>query len=74
MDEPGMVWGVEVTHEKATQIRGWRVGAQLTWRDVAQEASDAWGLHHGSNQEFGQRLCKAAASVLGEDPHREPWN
>jgi hypothetical protein len=46
----------------------------MSWRAVAQAASDAWGSDHGSIQLFGEELCCAAAGVLGEDPGSEPWN
>ncbi|MET7437042.1 MULTISPECIES: hypothetical protein [unclassified Streptomyces] len=63
-----------VTVEMAVQIRGWRVDDDYSWRAVAQAASELWGSGHGGNQLHGRHLCAAAAEVLGEDPHQEPWN
>ncbi|MFE2597802.1 hypothetical protein [Streptomyces sp. NPDC057617] len=63
-----------ITPEMAVQIRTWRVDEEFSWRAVAQAASDLWGSGWGSNQLFGADLCVAAAKVLGEDPHQEPWN
>jgi hypothetical protein len=64
----------EITREKALQIRRWRVDDEMTWRSVAQAASDLWGSRYGSNQLYGMDLCRVAAYVLGEDPDRDPWN
>ncbi|WP_405987379.1 hypothetical protein [Streptomyces sp. NBC_00872] len=63
-----------ITPEMAVQVRTWRVDEEFSWRAVAQAASDLWGSGWGSNQLFGEDLCVAAAKVLGEDPHQEPWN
>lgn len=63
-----------LSEERAKQIRKWRVEDEMTWRAVAQAATDAWGSAHGSNQLFGEELCHAAAVMLGEDPSSEPWN
>lgn len=63
-----------ITPEMAARIRTWRVDEDLSWRAVAQAASDLWGSGFGSNQLYGEDLCVAAAKVLGEDPHQEPWN
>jgi hypothetical protein len=60
--------------EMAVQIRRWRVDEDFTWRAVAQAATDLWGSEYGSNQLFGEDLCVAAAKMLGENPHKEPWN
>lgn len=60
--------------ERAAQVRNWRVEHEMTWRAVAQAATDAWGSAHGSNQVFGEELCHAAAVMLGEDPFSGPWN
>lgn len=67
--EPGAI-----TPEMAARIRTWRVDEDLSWRAVAQAASGLWGSGFGSNQLYGEDLCVAAAKVLGEDPHQEPWN
>jgi hypothetical protein len=64
----------ELTSERVAQIRAWRVDQEMTWRGVAQAATDAWGSDHGSNQLAGRELCRAAATALGEDPYSEPWN
>ncbi|MFF0413128.1 hypothetical protein ACFYUY_22135 [Kitasatospora sp. NPDC004745] len=63
-----------LTPEMAARIRTWRVDEEYSWRAVAEAASELWGSKWGSNQLFGADLCEAAARVLGEDPHREPWN
>lgn len=63
-----------ITREMAVQIRTWRVDEDLSWRAVAQAATDLWGSAYGSNQLYGEDLCQVAAQVLGEDPYREPWN
>ncbi|UWE08218.1 hypothetical protein [Actinacidiphila bryophytorum] len=63
-----------ITPEMAVRIRVWRVVEELSWRAVAQAASDLWDAEYGGNQLYGRDLCAAAAKVLGEDPHREPWN
>ncbi|QXE34610.1 hypothetical protein KQY30_10280 [Streptomyces sp. GMY02] len=63
-----------ITPEMAVQIRTWRVDEEFSWRAVAQAASDLWSSQWGSNQLFGEDLCVAAAKMLGEDPHQEPWN
>lgn len=64
----------KVTPEMAVQIRTWRVDEDFSWRAVAQAASELWGSGFGSNQLHGEDLCVAAATMLGEDPYREPWN
>lgn len=63
-----------LTAERAAQVRSWRVKQGMSWRAVAQAATDAWGSQHGSNQLFGQELCQAAATMLGERFSTEPWN
>ena len=63
-----------ITTEMAVQIRTWRVREGFSWRAVAQAASELWGSEYGSNQLYGEDLCVAAARVLGENPHQEPWN
>lgn len=68
-----VVWGLEVTAERADQVRSWRSQEDGTWRVVAGLASDAWG-GPGPNQLFGRDLCEAAAGRLGEDPNAPPWN
>ena len=74
MDEGTAVWGIPLTGEKAKQIRSWRVDRQLTWRSLAAVASAEWELNYGSNQLFGQGLCRAAARLLGEDPQGRLWS
>lgn len=64
----------ELTSEQVAQIRAWRVDQEMTWRAVAQAATDAWGSDHGSSQLAGEELCRAAAIALGEDPASDPWN
>jgi hypothetical protein len=64
----------DLTREQVAQIRAWRVDQGMTWRAVARAATDAWGSPHGSNQLYGEDLCIAAATALGEDPTKEPWN
>jgi hypothetical protein len=64
----------KLTSKHVAQIRAWRVDQEMTWRAVAQAATDAWGSDHGSNQPAGEELCCAAAIALGEDPNSEPWN
>lgn len=63
-----------VSAERAKQVRCWRVKHEMTWRAVAQAATDAWGSDYGSNLLFGEELCRVAAVLLGEDPSSEPWN
>jgi hypothetical protein len=63
-----------VSAERAEQVRCWRVNHEMTWRAVAQAATDAWGSDYGSNQLFGEELCRLAAVMLGQDPSSEPWN
>lgn len=63
-----------VTVERAKQVRSWRVEDEMSWRAVAQAATDAWGSDYGSNQLFGEELCRAAAVMLGDDPSSEAWN
>ena len=64
----------KLTSKQVTQIRGWRVDQEMTWRAVAQAATDAWGSDHDSNQLAGEELCRVAAIALGEVPNSEPWN
>lgn len=68
------VWGIEVTEERAREVRRWRVDLDSTWRGVAWEAEEAWATRLGSNQLFGMDLCEASALMLGENPAAEPWN
>lgn len=63
-----------LTVERTRQVRIWRVDQEMTWRAVALAATDTWGSEHGSNQLFGEELCRAAATALGENPLSEPWN
>lgn len=63
-----------ITTEMAVRIRAWRVDEEFSWRAVAHAASELWGSAYGSNQIYGRDLCTAAALVLGENPHEEPWN
>lgn len=64
----------DLTTEQVAQIRAWRVDEEMSWRAVAQAATDTWGSSYGSNQLFGEDLCRAAAEALGEDVAKEPWN
>ncbi|WP_042377828.1 hypothetical protein [Streptacidiphilus melanogenes] len=72
--KPNLVDPATITTEMAAQIRAWRVDGDYTCRAVAQAATDLWGSEHGSNQLYGQDLCAAAATALGEDSSKEPWN
>ncbi|GLY78288.1 hypothetical protein [Actinoallomurus iriomotensis] len=65
---------MKLTSTQVAQIRVWRVDQEMTWREVARAAADAWGSDHGGNQRVGEELCRAAALALGEDPNAEPWN
>jgi hypothetical protein len=67
------VWGVELTLDRARQVRQWRIDDN-SWRGVAHEADKAWGTKHDGNQMYGRDLCNASARMLGEDPDAEPWN
>lgn len=64
----------DLTTEKAAQVRRWRIDEDMSWRAVAQAASDLWGSDYGSNQIYGMDLCAVAAVLLGEDPDKDPWN
>ncbi|MEV3997481.1 hypothetical protein AB0K62_17655 [Streptomyces halstedii] len=46
----------------------------LTWRSVAQAATDLWRSGWGSSQIYGRDLCAVAARMTGENPDEEPWN
>ncbi|GGQ91988.1 hypothetical protein [Kitasatospora griseola] len=63
-----------MTPEMAAQIRAWRCDEDYSRRTVAQAATDLWGSDWGSNQLYGEDLCRAAAKLLGENVDREPWN
>ncbi|MER7313759.1 MULTISPECIES: hypothetical protein [Streptomyces] len=63
-----------VTPRMAAQIRTWRVDDDLTWRSVAQAATDLWRSEWGGSQIYGRDLCAVAARMTGEDPDEEPWN
>lgn len=67
-------WLIEVTRERAEQIRVWRVDEGCTWRGVASAATVAWAIREEANQMLGVELCQAAARVLGEDARKDPWN
>lgn len=68
------VWGLDLTPERARQVRQWRVEQDCTWRVVAHNADEAWGTDSKGNQLYGQDLCEQSACLLGEDPHSDPWN
>ncbi len=63
-----------INRPRARDVRQWRVGLALSWRGVAATASAAWRLSYGDNQPFGMALCKAAATLLDENPDAAPWN
>jgi hypothetical protein len=67
-------WGLELTLERAQQIRTWRCLDDCTWRAVAAHADEAWGTAWDGNQLYGRDLCEASARLLGEDPAADPWN
>ena len=64
----------DLTIEMAAQIRRWRIDEDMSWRAVAEAASDLWGSDYGSNQIYGMDLCAVAADMLGEDSGKDPWN
>ena len=68
------VWGVELTLDRARQVRQWRVDQECTWRAVAAHADAAWGTDWKGNQLYGMELCERSAHLLGENPNAEPWN
>jgi hypothetical protein len=71
----GWVTGDTVTEEQAREVRSWRVDADMSWRDVADEAEAAWGVNSfGGNQLYGLALCWLSAKRLGEDPDADPWD
>ena len=77
MPEPGMtaeVWGVELTHDRARQVRQWRCTEGCTWRAVAARADAAWGTAWNGNQLYGMELCESSALLQGENPAADPWN
>jgi hypothetical protein len=67
-------WGVELTADRARQVRQWRIVPECTWREVAALADEAWGTEWDGNQLYGHDLCRASAQLLGENPDAEPWN
>jgi hypothetical protein len=67
-------WKLEITRERAGQIRVWRVDELCSWRGVASAATVAWATHEETSQMLGVELCRAAADLLGEDHRKEPWN
>lgn len=63
-----------LTKERAQQVRAWRAEG-CTWRKVAELAHDAWGDWMVSgHQLYGEQICYLSATLLGEDPHEDPWN
>lgn len=50
--------------ERVLLVKKLRTGGH-TWRMVAEDCSEAWGLPYGSNQIWGMDLCRAAAELLG---------
>jgi len=66
-------WGVELTLERAEQVKRWRTTDEdLTWRGTAYVAAAVWGCHdYASNQLFGKDLVEASARMLGEEG--EDW-
>lgn len=67
-------WDLELTPERAQQVRQWRAGQGCTWRAVAAHADATWDTAWNGNQLFGMDLCEASARMLGENPAAEPWN
>lgn len=69
------VWDlIDVTPERAAQIRQWRIDdPDLSWRGTAGMATAQWTDQKDTNQLLGRDLCRAAAQLLGEDPNDEPW-
>lgn len=63
----------ELSREQIARIRYWRVEQEYSWRGVAESATEEWGSEFGSNQLFGEELCRATAEALGEDPFAAPW-
>lgn len=74
MRHSSYIYAADLTSDQTQQIRAWRVDEEMSWRAIAQAASDTWGMPYGSNQLFGEDLCRAAAEALGEDFTKEPWN
>lgn len=65
-----------LTKERAELVKAWRTKG-ASWRWVASKAYYVWDepswLCEG-HQIYGMRLCEVAATLLGEDPSKEPWN
>lgn len=59
---------------RAREIRTWRVGLALSLRGVAGTASAAYRVSYGDRHSFGLALCRAAATLLGENPDDAPWS
>lgn len=70
----GAVRPADLTVEQARLIRSWRVDEDYPYRSVAQAATDLWGSGWGSNQAFGEELCRGAATLLGENLNDEAWS
>jgi hypothetical protein len=68
-----------MTREDANRIRAMRSDG-ATWRYLAEWAYEhlrpGWrvGWVSPDTQHVGEDLCRIAASRLGEDPDRSPWN
>ncbi|MDO8635861.1 MAG: hypothetical protein Q7R34_06385, partial [Dehalococcoidia bacterium] len=65
---------IQVTREEAYQVRQLRVGLDYSWRAIARFYSVIWGGLWGSNQLAGMVICDKAATLLGEDFMKAPWN
>ena len=74
MTRQRLVDPADLTSEMAALVRRWRVEEDMSWRGVAQAASDLWGSDFGSNQIYGMDLCAVAAEMLGEDYSKDLWN
>ncbi len=64
-----------MTMARALRIRELRITS--SWRTIAALCHVEWGQdalwEPHTNQLAGMALCEAAATKLGEDPERSPW-
>lgn len=67
-------WKIQITRDRAEQIRVWRVDEKYSWRGIASAATKWWGTYDETHQMIGVELCRAAAELLGEDHEADPWN
>jgi hypothetical protein len=62
-----------INRERAEFVRRLRVEAGYSYRAVAEECENTWGIEGIGSQIVGMNFCAVAAEYFDEDWGKEPW-